>query len=142
MPLRRDQCWMALALRRRTEYSGREIIIERPDRRRRLSIQSNISLIWNTSGALLGAVNVFMDITDWEELKEEQHQLHMALAHLGRFSLAGVLSAGIAHELAQPLTAIVNYSEACLNLLRSGRGQSRGAHCRHHAGGGAGSARR
>lgn len=117
--LRRDQCWMALALRTRTEYNDREIVIERPDHRR-LSVLPNINLIWDTSGALLGAVNVLMDITALKEAEEERHQLRTALAHMNRFNLAGEMAAGIAHEVNQPLTAIVNYSEACLNLLSSG----------------------
>ncbi|HET8700487.1 MAG TPA: ATP-binding protein [Nitrococcus sp.] len=119
-PLRRDQCWMALALRTRTEYSDREIIIERPDRRR-LIILVNISLIRDKSGILLGAVSMLMDITERKEAAEEQYRLRSALAHMGRLGLAGEMAAGIAHEVNQPLTAIVNYSEACLNLLRSGQ---------------------
>lgn len=34
------------------------------------------------------------------------------LAHVGRFSLMGEMAAGLAHELNQPLSAIVNYSQA------------------------------
>jgi len=39
------------------------------------------------------------------------------LAHLSRFSTMGEMATGLAHELNQPLCAIVNFTEACLELL-------------------------
>jgi PAS domain S-box-containing protein len=42
------------------------------------------------------------------------------LAHLSRFSTMGELATGLAHELNQPLCAIVNFTEACLELIASG----------------------
>lgn len=42
------------------------------------------------------------------------------LSHAARLSTIGELSSGIAHEINQPLTAIVTFSEACLRMLRSG----------------------
>lgn len=118
-PLPLDQCWMALALREGTGYNDREIIVERPDGKR-LAVLANANPIWNDSGVLLGAINVLMDITDRKLAEEEQRQLRAALAKRGRLNFAGEMAAGIAHELNQPLTALVNYSEACVNLLRSG----------------------
>jgi len=46
-----------------------------------------------------------------------QHQRE--LAHVGRLSLVGELGAGLAHELHQPLTAIVGYAGACERRLES-----------------------
>lgn len=116
----REQCWMALALQTKREYSDQEIIFERPDGKR-LTVLANATPVWDESGALLGALNVLMDITDRREAEEGQRQLRAALAHLCRLSVAGEMAAGLAHELNQPLTAIINYSEACVNLLRTGR---------------------
>jgi len=42
------------------------------------------------------------------------------LAHLSRFSTMGELATGLAHELNQPLCAIVNFTEACLELIAAG----------------------
>lgn len=119
-PIRHEQCWMALALNEKREYNDRELVVERPDGSR-LTVLANANPIWNEAGVLIGAVNVLIDITSRKQLEEEQRQLRAALATRGRATFAGELAAGIAHELNQPLTAIINYSEACLSLLRSGK---------------------
>ena len=43
------------------------------------------------------------------------------LAHVGRVTALGEVTASIAHEVNQPLAAIVNNAIACLGLLRDGR---------------------
>ena len=63
-----DQCWMALALETGREYNGREILIERPDGRR-VTVLAHANPIHDESGALLGAVNVLVDITNRERLE-------------------------------------------------------------------------
>jgi len=45
------------------------------------------------------------------------HELGLQLAHAGRVSSLGHLSAGLAHELNQPLAAITNFAEAADVLL-------------------------
>jgi PAS domain S-box-containing protein len=39
------------------------------------------------------------------------------LAHVSRMATMGEMASGLAHELNQPLCAIVNYTEACLEML-------------------------
>jgi PAS domain S-box-containing protein len=52
---------------------------------------------------------------------EARSREHLAeLAHVARLSTMGEMATGLAHELNQPLTAIVNYAEACLRMMRSG----------------------
>lgn len=54
----------------------------------------------------------------WRKLREKRDQEHLdELAHVTRLGLMGEMASGIAHEVNQPLTAIVNYTQACLNLL-------------------------
>ncbi len=48
--------------------------------------------------------------------KAQEHQAQ--LAHVARLSTMGEMATGIAHELNQPLTAILNYSNGCLRLLQ------------------------
>jgi C4-dicarboxylate-specific signal transduction histidine kinase len=43
------------------------------------------------------------------------------LAHATRVMTMGEIASSIAHEINQPLGAIVNYGNACLRLLKSGR---------------------
>lgn len=45
----------------------------------------------------------------------QQHQAH--LAHIARLNTMGEMATGIAHELNQPLTAILNYSNGSLRML-------------------------
>ncbi len=54
---------------------------------------------------------------------ESARQRHQALleqfSHVGRTSTLGEMASGLAHELNQPLGAIANYAEGCLNALQS-----------------------
>ncbi|MCY2992022.1 MAG: PAS domain S-box protein, partial [Planctomycetota bacterium] len=71
----------------------------------------------NAVGEIIGVIGMVRDITDRKLAEEGLHNLHLQLAHLGRLSILGELLAGIAHEINQPLYAIVNYVNACRNLL-------------------------
>lgn len=74
--------------------------------------------VWLTSyfpvqspeGAVLGVSVVVQDISEirWAEQRARQHLEN--LAHVGRVSTMGEMATGIAHELNQPLAAIVNYA--------------------------------
>jgi PAS domain S-box-containing protein len=50
-----------------------------------------------------------------QEQKDKQHLEE--LAHVTRLCLIGEMGSGIAHEVNQPLTAIVNYTQACLRFI-------------------------
>ena len=61
--------------------------------------------------------------TDIEQLKraeENARKTHAQLAHVTRLTTLGELAASIAHEVNQPLTAITNNANACLDLVPSG----------------------
>ena len=52
------------------------------------------------------------------KLQEQQVKEHLEeLAHVTRLSLMGEMGSGIAHEVNQPLTAIANYTQACLRFI-------------------------
>lgn len=51
------------------------------------------------------------------EQKARQHEAE--LAHMARLNIMGEMAAGLAHELNQPLSAIVNYAHGCVRRLRS-----------------------
>lgn len=51
---------------------------------------------------------------------QEKAQKHQAdLAHVARLGTMGEMASGLAHELNQPLTAIVNYTRGCVRRLTS-----------------------
>jgi len=60
---------------------------------------------------------VVRDITFRREAEARDRQHQAELAHVSRVSLAGEMAAGLAHELSQPLTAIIAYTRGCLRLL-------------------------
>ncbi len=63
-------------------------------------------------------IGVLMDMTERVRLEQEATQRLAELAHVSRLSTMGELVSELAHELNQPLYAIANFSEACLNVSR------------------------
>lgn len=62
---------------------------------------------------------VVRDISEQRRAADETQELRRELAHAGRVSMAGQLSSSIAHEIAQPLSAILRNAEAAGMLLES-----------------------
>jgi C4-dicarboxylate-specific signal transduction histidine kinase len=60
---------------------------------------------------------VFVDITEQKEAETEAAVQRQEVAHLMRVSVLGQLSGAIAHEINQPLTAILSHAQAALYLL-------------------------
>lgn len=52
------------------------------------------------------------DVTERNEARTRFEQASTELAHAGRVSMLGQLAASIAHEVNQPLTAIINYAKS------------------------------
>ena len=57
------------------------------------------------------------DLTEQQEAKRRIHDLQSELLHASRLSVMGQMASTMAHELNQPLTAVVNYLEAARHLL-------------------------
>jgi signal transduction histidine kinase len=64
-----------------------------------------------------GAVVTLLDITDRKRAELEAGRLRDELAHLTRVSTLGQLAASLAHELNQPLTAILSNAQAAQILM-------------------------
>ncbi|MCU7931015.1 MAG: PAS domain S-box protein [Candidatus Thiodiazotropha sp. (ex Codakia rugifera)] len=76
--------------------------------------------IFDQRQQFMGCLGVFTDITERKEV-EQREKLHMIeLAQVSRVTTIGEMSSQIAHELAQPLSAIGGLSTALLKLLNSG----------------------
>src|SRR5262249_219171 len=57
------------------------------------------------------------DITERKRAEEALHKAQTELAHVTRVATLGEMSASIAHEINQPLGAVVNSASACLRWL-------------------------
>ena len=62
----------------------------------------------------IGAV---MDVTEARRLEQQMHQARSELAHVARVTTLGELTGAIAHEINQPLSAVVTGGRACLRWL-------------------------
>jgi PAS domain S-box-containing protein len=61
-----------------------------------------------------------LDLSERKRAEEALRTSHAALAHASRLITMGELTASIAHEVNQPLTAVVNNANACISLLPTG----------------------
>jgi nitrogen-specific signal transduction histidine kinase/ActR/RegA family two-component response regulator len=95
-PISHERCWMARALHENREFSGREIVIERPDGKR-LLVLAHATPITDGSGALVGAVNVLVDISKRKPAKDGLRPADPR---------SDEMLAVLAHELRNPLVSI------------------------------------
>jgi PAS domain S-box-containing protein len=65
-PLPHDATPMAIAIRDGRAFRHQEVVIERPDGTR-ITVLVNIDPIHDESGRLVGAINVFQDVTAWKQ---------------------------------------------------------------------------
>jgi two-component system sensor kinase FixL len=63
------------------------------------------------------------DITERKRAEAELQALRTEMDRVTRFQVAGQTVAALAHELNQPLNAVMSYNEAALRLLRAGNRQ-------------------
>src|SRR5437879_6092756 len=59
-------------------------------------------------------------MTERTRAQQALHKAQADLAHMTRLTTMGELTASIAHEVNQPLTAVLNNANACLHLLPNG----------------------
>lgn len=73
-PITHDQCWMARALQTGNQYSGQEMILERPDKSR-VTVLAHANPLRDECGKVSCAVNVLIDISDRKRSEQAQSQL-------------------------------------------------------------------
>jgi two-component system sensor kinase FixL len=66
---------------------------------------------------LTGFIACVTDVTEQQRAERDARQRLSDLAHVGRLSVVGEMLSGLAHEIRQPLSAIVNEGQACRHLL-------------------------
>jgi len=62
-------------------------------------------------------VGAVTDVTATKQAEEKLHEAQAELAHVTRVTMLGELTASIAHEVNQPLAAVIANAEACLRWL-------------------------
>jgi PAS domain S-box-containing protein len=75
------------------------------------------SPIVDDDGHITGTVLVFRDISKRRQVDEALRKAQADLAHVARLTAIGELTVSIAHEVNQPLTAIVTNAATCLRWL-------------------------
>ena len=71
------------------------------------------------AGEIIEIVGVGRDVTDRRIAEEQARQNLHALAHAGRLQSMGEMASTLAHELNQPLTAILSFSQASQRVIKN-----------------------
>lgn len=81
----------------------------------------------DAAGKPLYFVAQSVDVTPLHQAEEQARQQQMELARAARLISLGEVSSTLAHELNQPLGAILHYGETCQDMLRHNGKASRGS---------------
>ena len=106
---------VAEALRGGPRYDV-EYRVVRPNGEVRL-VHSQGDVIRDESGRPRRMFGTVQDITERKRTEEALHEAQAGLAHVTRVAMLGEMTASIAHEINQPLAAVVNNASACLRWL-------------------------
>ncbi|MEO6291457.1 MAG: PAS domain-containing sensor histidine kinase, partial [Burkholderiaceae bacterium] len=72
----------------------------------------------DATGKQIGWMGSVLDISERKRMEERERKQTETLAHHARLTMLGEVAATLAHELNQPLTAIMSYNTGVINLLR------------------------
>jgi len=76
-----------------------------------------ITPLRNQKGTLIGFSKITRDLSERKQAENTAQEARSELARMARVTAAGELTASIAHEINQPLAAIVNNANACNRML-------------------------
>jgi two-component system sensor kinase FixL len=93
------------------------------DAEREIELDGQVFSLLFAPVAELGYVNLYgRDVTAVRRAEQESRQHQAELVHVCRLSTMGEVATGMAHELNQPLSAIVNFANGCSRRIQSGVG--------------------
>jgi PAS domain S-box-containing protein len=82
-----------------------------------LDVALTISPIKDAADRVVGASKLARDITERKRAEEALRQAQADLAHVSRVTTMGELTASLAHEIRQPISAAVTNAKTCLRWL-------------------------
>ncbi len=93
-----------------------EITVRAPDGGKR-HLFLRLAVLPDHAATLARVLVSFVDLTEHRRAEEERRRLQARLVHSQRLESLGVLSSGVAHEINNPLHAVLNYAELILDGL-------------------------
>ncbi len=117
-PLAHDECPMALALKEGQELRGAEAVAERPDGTRR-TFTPYPTLLRDSTGEVVGAINVLVDITDRKQADEQQKLLIDELNHRVKNTLATVQSISMHTHRSTPEAFVERFEDRLVALSKA-----------------------
>src|SRR5712675_1806026 len=84
---------------------------------RTLDVALTISPMKDAAGAIVGASKLARDITERKRAEAALRQAQADLAYMSRVTTMGELTASLAHEIRQPISAAVTNARTCLRWL-------------------------
>jgi two-component system, LuxR family, sensor kinase FixL len=104
------------ALKRGGEHALHFRVVTPEGALRWIAAQGTVEL--DASGEPTRVRGVVRDVTEQRRTEAEAGELRVKLAHVGRVTILGQLSAALAHEISQPLSAIQQNGETAQILLQ------------------------
>lgn len=80
----------------------------------------NNTTVRSPEGAVSYVICTGIDITEQRQAEDQARQHQADLVHVSRLCTMGEMAAGLAHELNQPLAAIVSYTQGCVRRIANG----------------------
>jgi two-component system sensor kinase FixL len=115
-------CGLGQALPAEWQGPVRDALEDGRDRQQELDCGGRVFSLLLAPIRDFGYVNIYArDITETRAAEAQSRKHQSELVHVCRLSTMGETATGIAHELNQPLAAIINYANGCARRLRSGR---------------------
>ena len=96
------------------EHLENEIVTRSGERR---LIRWSNTVMRDPQGRAIGTTSIGEDITERKRAREALENAQAELAHVTRVATLGEMTTSIAHEINQPLGAVVNSASACLRWL-------------------------
>jgi len=82
-------------------------------------IDWNNDIETNRKGMIIGTLSSGQDITERKRVEKKARHQQQDMAHIMRISTMGEMATGMAHELNQPLTALVSYCATAETLVNA-----------------------